>query len=122
MTLLLAALIALGSVGTPLQAGLATWYQDGPGLYGSVESWRYGDSPYPATVCHAGSCVTVTVRGYCACGDRAGKQTVIDLSPEAFARLAPLSRGVIDVTLEVGIRLPETSTASWWTWPGGGPR
>jgi hypothetical protein len=117
---ILAAILLAGSVGTAMQSGVATYYDDGPGYYGSVPSWSYGDKPYPATVCHAGSCVVVTVRGYCACGDRAGKATVIDLSPAAFARLAPLSVGVIDVTLETGgtIKLPETS-AVWWMWPGG---
>jgi hypothetical protein len=64
--------------------------------------------------------VAVTVRGYCACGDRAGKATVIDLSPAAFRRLAPLSAGVIAVTLEYGgsIVLPPTDTEApdLWHW------
>lgn len=100
-----------GAVGSVLISGVATWYQDGDGFYGSVPSWSFGDAPYKATVCHEGACVVVTVRGYCACGDRAGKATLIDLSPEAFERLAPLSAGVIDVTLEVGgLALPPTDT------------
>lgn len=114
MTAILALLLALGQVGTVQLGGVATYYDDGPGYYGSVPTWHAGDTPYPATVCHAGRCVAVTVRGYCACGDRHGKATVIDLSPAAFRRLAPLSAGVIDVTLEYGGSvLPATDTAPW---------
>ena len=36
---------------------------------------------------------------YCACGPRKGVPTVIDLSDEAFSKLAALSRGVLRVTV-----------------------
>ena len=102
MTLLLAFVLATGSI---LEAGEASWYDDGPGLYGAVHSFRWGDTPYAVEVC-ADVCVTVTVRDHMANRERA-----IDLSPEAFSRLAQLSRGVVQVTLErVDIRLPETDT------------
>lgn len=50
----------------------------------------------------------------CACGDRHGDPTVIDLSPSAFARLAPLGQGIVRVIVEpvdAPPRLPETDTA-----------
>jgi hypothetical protein len=80
----------------PVAHGVATWYDDGPGLYGAVPGWRFGDLPYRVQVCAGGRCVTVRVRDYCACGDH----RIIDLSPEAFAQLAPLSRGVVAVRVQ----------------------
>ena len=74
--------------------GYATWYDDGPGLYGAVHSWHYGQHRYRVTVC-AIRCVVVTIRDYCAgCG------TGIDLSPSAFRALGyPLSKGRVKVTI-----------------------
>ena len=103
--------VAIGSV---LIAGEASYFDDGPGLYGAVHSYRWGDPTYPAVVCRADDatrCVTVTVRDHMAHPTRA-----IDLSPEAFSRLAPLSDGVLQVTVTYGGRelagptLPPTST------------
>lgn len=73
----------------------------GGALVGAVRSFSSGDTPYRVEVCtvDGGRCVTVRVVSYCACGTRHGKPTLIDLSPAAFRRLAPLSRGVIDVTV-----------------------
>jgi hypothetical protein len=93
------------SVGAPqpteppaIASGLASWYDDGPGLYAAVPSWRFGDRPYQVTVSAGGRSVVVTVRDFCGCpGAR-----IIDLSPEAFAELAPLSRGLVVVTVEEG--------------------
>lgn len=67
---------------------------------GAVPSFTYGDEPYRVTVWHGDRSTTVTVVSYCACGDRRGIPTVIDLSPAAFAELAPLSTGVISVVLQ----------------------
>jgi Lytic transglycolase len=95
-----------------IEAGDATWYDDGPGLYAAVPSWRFGDRPYDVRVCLQSdhrTCVDVEVRDFCGCpGDR-----IIDLSPRAFARLAPLWAGVVPVTVEdLGSRptLPATGT------------
>jgi hypothetical protein len=89
--------------------GLASWYDDGAGLYAAVPGWQWGDTPYKLRVCHEGRCVTVTVRDACRCpGSR-----LIDLSRDAFRRLAPLSVGVIVVTVTGGAAagpLPATST------------
>jgi hypothetical protein len=89
--------------------GLASWYFDGAGLYAAVPGWQWGDTPYKLRVCHERKCVTVTVRDACRCpGSR-----LIDLSRDAFRRLAPLSAGVIVVTVTGGAAagpLPATST------------
>lgn len=80
-----------------LAVGTASWYDDGPGLYGAVHSWRWGDTRYVTRVCLAGTrrCVNVVVRDFCGCpGGR-----VIDLSPAAFRRLTSLSLGLVRVTL-----------------------
>ena len=69
-------------------------------MLAAVPSFRWGDDPYRVEVC-ATTCVFVTVVSFCACGDRHGIPTVIDLSPAAFRTLAPLRRGVYAVTVEM---------------------
>lgn len=88
--------------GSASRSGRASWYNDGAGLYAAVHSWRWGDRRYRLTVCRADDlerCVIVTVRDYCQCYVGTSRERVIDLSPDAFSRLAPLSRGVIKVTV-----------------------
>lgn len=88
----------------------------GTARLGAVQSFRWGDRPYSVRVCLRGTsrCTTVRVVSHCACGS-----TLIDLSPFAFTRLAPLWKGRIWVTVErigsAGERgpsstLPPTST------------
>lgn len=104
-----------GAIGDPLvsssASGWATYCAPTPdycqtwgdgALLGAVPSFAWGDEPYPVVVCLEGGarCVTVTVVSYCACGDRDGIPTVIDLSPAAFEALAPLARGVIPVRVD----------------------
>lgn len=91
----------------------ASWYDDGPGFYGAVHSWRFGDTPYWVKVCRLDvrtRCVNVKVRDHMGNAHRA-----IDLSPAAFAKLAPLSRGVVGVSVtRLGVSrigLPATDTA-----------
>jgi hypothetical protein len=106
-----------GDIGTALVGGKATWYDDGSGYYGAagpvLREALGGDPAFrgqTVRVC-ADDCVLVRLTDWCACGDRGGVPTLIDLSPDAFARLAPLSAGVINVTIELGgVVLPETST------------
>ena len=83
-----------------LRSGRASWYADGAGLYAAVNSYRWGDPRYSVRVCAGTRCVIVTVRDFCQCHTGAPGEKLIDLSPEAFARLAPLSRGVVRVTVE----------------------
>lgn len=81
--------------------GVATWYADGPGLYAAAgPALRHGDwRGSIVRVCAGDRCVDATLRDWCACGDRRGVPTLLDLSPAAFRRLAPLSRGVVAVTV-----------------------
>lgn len=86
------------SLGT---SGLASWYADKlkpqGALYAAVPGFVWGDEPYPLKVCTVEACVTVTVGDSCACYVGTPDERVIDLSPAAFARLAPLSVGLIPV-------------------------
>ncbi len=96
-----------------LSAGLATWY-DTPGLTAAAgPELRHGDWRGSfVTVTHAGRSVTVQLTDWCACGDRNGEPTLLDLSASAFRRLAPLSKGVIEVevTAAQSVPLPATDT------------
>jgi hypothetical protein len=82
--------------------GVVTW-QPGAGLWASpgaiVRGWGVHQGEL-LTVCAGSHCIRVAVRGWCACGDRSGLPTLLDLSAAAFARLASLSAGVLRV--EVG--------------------
>lgn len=78
--------------------------------YAAVASFSYYAKPYRVQVCRADQptrCVTVWVRDECAGGCRrdlkkpwTSKSRAIDLSPAAFSQLAPLGRGVLQVTIE----------------------
>jgi rare lipoprotein A (peptidoglycan hydrolase) len=116
---------AIVEVGLPLPAptyvpdsaaatfgGQATWYCSassactrgyGPGdLVAAIDPTTGVTKGTRLRVHHQGRSVDVTVVDVCACGgDR-----VIDLTSGAFARLADLSRGVIDVTIEEIDRTP----------------
>jgi hypothetical protein len=109
-----------GGIGTALVGGTATWYCSST----SPCTRGYGPSDMVAaidptlgiakgdqvTVRHDGRAITVRIVDVCAC---AGER-LIDLTSGAFAQLAPLSRGVIDVTIESGgpgVTLPPTDVA-----------
>jgi rare lipoprotein A (peptidoglycan hydrolase) len=87
--------------------GYATWYGTGPdGLYAAAgpalraalgRHWRGSH----VLVCRSTKCVEVRLNDWCACGPRHGYSTLLDLSDEAFAALAPLSRGVIRVAVDL---------------------
>ena len=84
-------------------SGLATWYPAGgpvaaagPALRAALgHDWR-GQT---VRVCSGERCVTVQLIDWCACGDRHGQDTLLDLGLDAFTRLADPSAGVIDVTI-----------------------
>ena len=77
--------------------------------YAAVASFSYYAKPYRVRVCRADQptrCVTVWVRDECAGWCRrdlkkpwTSKSRAIDLSPAAFYQLAPLGRGVLQVTI-----------------------
>ncbi len=103
------------------RSGFATWCAPTPtrcqrwggdARLGAVPSFRWGDTPYPVRVSYGGRSTIVQVVSFCACGDRHGEPTAIDISPAAFESLAPLSRGVIRVEVQRldTIALPETGT------------
>lgn len=85
-----------------LLRGVATWHATGrDGMYGAAgpllrralgSHWR----GTRVTVCHASRCTRIVLNDWCLCSrDR----RLVDLSDEAFRRLAPLSRGVVRVTV-----------------------
>jgi hypothetical protein len=85
--------------------GQATWYGTGPGRGHAAagSELRTGDwRGRHAEVCHGDRCVRVVLDDWCACGGA----RIIDLSDEDFARLAPLSTGVISVTVTSGSGAP----------------
>lgn len=100
-----------GAIGTALVGGWATWYAAdgmiaaaGPALREHLgRDWR-GTA---VRVTANGHTVVVRLTDWCACGKRHGKPTLLDLSDDAFRRLAPLSVGVIGVEVEP-FTLPET--------------
>lgn len=104
--------------------GVASWYDDGPGLYAAVHSYEWGDPRYKLEVCRADNlevCVTVTVRDHCQCYVGERRERAIDLSPSAFKRLAPLSAGLVRVVLrqpgdKPSPTLPPTDSSPRWTW------
>ncbi len=72
-------------------------------MYAAVGTFKnFRDKPYQVDVCRVdtGACVRVVVRDYCeACAKAKRGGRVIDLSPHAFRRLAPLGLGVIRVVV-----------------------
>jgi hypothetical protein len=101
-----------GAVGTALYTASATWCAPTPtqcqgwggnARLGAVNSFRFGDEPYPVRVWRGDIYVDVTVVSFCGCR---GTLHAIDLSPAAFEVLAPLSAGRIDVSVEVLVDLP----------------
>ncbi len=97
-----------GAVGTALVGGWATWYATpgltaaaGPLLRDMLGDWR----GQLIEVESASRSVTVRLTDACACGERHGLPTLLDLSDAAFRELADLGVGVVRVSIEIG---PET--------------
>lgn len=85
--------------------GWATWYDApsrfdaaaGPDLRRAIgRDWRGSF----VTVYAGERSAIVQLTDWCACGDRHGTPTVIDLDDRTFARLAPLGTGVLKVVVE----------------------
>ncbi len=99
--------------------GSATWYDGHPGEAAAGPALRIGDWRGSTVRVCAQTCIVVRLTDWCACGERAGKDTLLDLDRRDFAKLAPLSRGVVSVTVELlgDVALPATDVApSWWDW------
>ena len=91
--------------------GYATWYDAPPGTAAAgplLRDWL-GDWRGKLVVICAERCITTRLTDACACPDRNGKPTLIDLSQSDFARLAPPSQGVVLVTIGRAT-LPATDT------------
>lgn len=87
--------------GGPTTSGEASYFGTGPdGLYAAAgPALRVGDwRGRRVRVWYGSDWVDVTLNDSCWCP---APDRIIDLSDEAFASLAPLWRGVIDVTVEV---------------------
>ena len=86
-------------------SGVATWFRSPAGVAaaGPVLRRLAGPGWRGRTVIVRSGRRSVTVRllDWCACGPRQGRPTLIDLPAVDFAWLAPRSRGVIAVTVEV---------------------
>jgi hypothetical protein len=93
-----------GAIGTVLLGGYATWYATpgytaaaGPVLRDVLGDWR----GQWITVESGDRSVTLQLTDWCACGERHGLPTLLDLSDAAFSELAPLSAGVVRVSIEI---------------------
>ncbi len=120
MTFVLALILAIGQVGTVEIGGTATWYDYHEGQAAAGPALRIGDWRGSTVRVCAQTCIVVRLTGACWCkGDR-----IIDLDDADFAKLAPLSRGVVSVTVELigDVRLPPTDTAEMWAQPWGWSR
>ena len=81
--------------------GIASWYGTGPdGLYAAAgPALRVGDwRGSTVTVC-AERCIRVRLTDYCECYAGTDRERIVDLSDDAFRALAPLSRGLVRVTV-----------------------
>jgi hypothetical protein len=84
--------------------GIASWFASpigvsaaGPALRAAIGAgWRGRQ----VSVCLGQRCVSTILGDWCACGDRHGVPTVIDLDVAAFRQLAQLSIGVIAVEVD----------------------
>lgn len=83
--------------------GVASWYADklrpAGALYAAMPRYRRGGPAQKVMACAGSRCVTVPVVDFCQCHVGTPDERLIDLSPAAFSRLAPLSVGLIEVSL-----------------------
>ena len=101
---------ATTQLGTVAVGGYATWYAyhegqaaAGPALRHLLDGhWR----DRTVVVSAGGHSVIVKLTDWCACGKRNGRNTVIDLDSRDFAKLAPLSQGIVIVSVEYGDSTP----------------
>ena len=98
------------AIGTALVSGWATFYDAPAGHAAAGPLLRSGDwRGRLVTVCAGERCLVTRLSDWCACGDRHGVPTLIDLARVDFARLGSTSRGVLRVIVESAY-LPATDT------------
>lgn len=103
---MIAIVLALALAFPPaVSSGVASWYADARApqgsLYAAVPGYR--GRPYWAVVRPYGKAqpkIRVLVMDSCACYVGTRDERAIDLSWSAFAKLAPLSRGIVRVVIE----------------------
>lgn len=82
-----------------LVRGIASWYPATGMIAAAGPALRVGDwRGSTVTVC-AERCVRVTLSDVCQCYAGTDRERIIDLSDDAFRALAPLSRGLVRVTV-----------------------
>ena len=95
-------------------SGWSTWYVAGPGQAAAGPALRAAFGPgwrgQLVTVTANGVSVRVRLTDFCACADRHGRPTLIDLDRAAFAALAEPSRGVIAVTVRRALPTPPVTS------------
>jgi hypothetical protein len=89
--------------------GLASWYGVDGDVAAAGPALRHGHWRGSFVQVCADRCVTVRLVDWCQCYSGRRSERVIDLSPSAFARLAPLSAGLIRVTVR-GVELVPPAT------------
>jgi hypothetical protein len=91
--------------------GLASWYGVDGDVAAAGPALRHGHWRGSIVAVCADRCVTVRLVDFCQCLRGQRSERLIDLSPSAFARLAPLSAGLIRVTVRrVALVPPATDT------------
>jgi hypothetical protein len=81
-------------------AGTASWWASfGPGIYAALPGYVAG-THVTIRVCAGSRCVVSSVITSCQCLVGTPDARVVDLSRDAFARLADPSRGLVPVTVE----------------------
>ena len=84
-----------------VRRGIASWYAYVPGHAAAGPELRrmLGPSWRGTTVrvCAGGRCVRVVLSDWCQCWKGTRSERLIDLDSRAFARLAPLPRGLVRV-------------------------
>jgi hypothetical protein len=86
--------------------GRASWYGVDGDVAAAGPALRHGHWRGSLVAVCADRCVTVRLVDFCQCLRGQRSERVIDLSPSAFARLAPLSAGLIHVTVSAVHVLP----------------
>jgi hypothetical protein len=107
---------AIAGAGPRVLHGRASWYRAsgmvaaaGPRLRAFLgHDWRGAT----VQVCsRQRACATVTLRDWCQCLRGEPGERLIDLSDDAFARLAPLPVGLVKVSIAAAIAPPQTDAA-----------
>jgi len=82
-------------------SGIASWYAAVGLIAAAGPALRVGDwRGRVVTVCAGGVCLDVRLADWCQCYAGTDRERAIDLSDDAFRALAPLSRGLVRVTVE----------------------